>query len=350
MLIKSLYKSLPVVIVTGGVGYIGSHTCKELKKTGYLPISYDNLVYGHKSFAKWGPLMLGDIHDEKRLFDLFMKYKPEAVFHFAGFGYVGESVISPHKYYYNNVVGTISLLNAMKKANIKKIIFSSSCATFGVPQKNPISENELQNPVNPYGRSKLMTEQILDDFDTAYGIKNIKLRYFNAAGADLDCLIGESHCPENHLIPIILDVALGKKKSLMIFGNDYATKDGTCVRDYVHVSDLAKAHVLGLKHLINNNLSDSFNLGSGKGFSIMEILDEVEKIIGKKININIVGRRKGDPPVLIADPQKAMKILGWHLEQSDLKTIISSAWNWHKKSYNKKMDFKNENFVNCSNL
>ena len=322
-----------VVIVTGGAGYIGSHVCKMLYGFGYIPVVYDNLIYGHKDFVKWGPFEFGDILDSGRLSEVFEKYKPDAVFHFAAFAYVGESTINPAKYYQNNLVGTLSLLNAMLKANVMLIVFSSSCATFGIPKVIPINEYSDQNPINPYGRSKFFIEKILKEYDSAYGIKSIILRYFNAAGADPDGEIGEDHKPEYHLIPLILDGALDKKKEIIIFGDDYKTFDGTCIRDYIHVNDLARAHVLSLEYLMSEKKSNTFNLGLGYGFSVKQILCSAENISGQSINIKIGSRRDGDPPILIADSKKAQMELGWHAKYDEIDEIILHAWNWHRNRF-----------------
>ena len=273
----------PTVLVTGGAGYIGSHTCKLLRKAGYQPVVYDDLIYGHRNFAKWGPFEEGDIADVRRLYEVLDKYRPDAVLHFAAFAYVGESVEDPAKYYRNNVIGSITLLEAVHRAGIEKFVFSSTCATYGIPKEIPISEDHPRHPINPYGRSKLMIENILEDFNKAYGIRSISLRYFNAAGADPDCEIGEDHTPETHLIPLVLDVAAGKRSHVCIHGDDYDTPDGTCIRDYVHVSDLADAHVLALQALEAGRGNDAFNLGNGQGFSVREIIDAAEKVTGKSI-------------------------------------------------------------------
>lgn len=321
---------MKTILVTGGAGYIGSHTCKALKSSGYEPVVYDNLVYGHKDFVKWGPFENGDILDSIRLNDVMKEYKPEALVHFAAFAYVGESVIEPAKYYRNNVAGTINILDAMLKNDVKMFVFSSSCATYGQDKDLPISEDAMQNPVNPYGRSKLMVENILKDYDTAYRMKSISLRYFNAAGADSECEIGEDHTPETHLIPLILDVALGKKEKITIMGTDYNTADGTCVRDYIHVEDLASAHLLGLKNLEEKNISQVYNLGNGKGYSVLDVINAAEKVTGKVINRVVGERRLGDPAVLVADAGKIKNDIGWIPKYKDIETIISHAWKWHK--------------------
>ncbi len=322
------------ILVTGGAGYIGSHACKSLKMSGFTPISYDNLVYGNKAAVKWGPLEVGDIADRKRLEEVIGEYKPQAVMHFAAYAYVGESVQNPGKYYRNNVAGSLTLLEAMRDHIITKIIFSSTCATYGVPKIIPINERHFQHPINPYGMSKLMIEKMLKDFDIAHGIKSISLRYFNAAGADLDGEIGEAHEPETHLIPLIFDAATGKRKVISIYGDDYNTQDGTCIRDYVHVSDLADAHVLALKALIHGADSNTYNLGNGSGFSVLDVVNAVEKVTGLKVPYQIDQRRLGDPPVLVSDSEKACSALGWSPNHQGIEEIIDSAWKWYKnKSY-----------------
>lgn len=322
-----------MILIVGGAGYIGSHVNKLLNKKGYKTIVYDNLVYGHREFVKWGEFILGDLNDIIQLKLVFSKYKIDAVMHFSAFAYVGESVENPEKYYINNVSHTLNLLHVMKEFNCKYIIFSSTCATYGNPQYLPIDEKHPLNPINPYGRSKLMVENILEDYSKAYDIKYISLRYFNAAGADLDCEVGEKHIPETHLIPLILDVAIGKKEEIQVFGIDYDTPDGTAVRDYIHVIDLAEAHVLALEYLIKNQTSNVFNLGNQIGYTVFEVIKKVEEIIGKKIKFKCVGRREGDPPKLIANSEKAKVLLGWSQRYSDLDIIIRSAWEWHRKMY-----------------
>ncbi len=322
------------VLVTGGAGYVGSHTCKALKNAGYTPITYDNLVYGHKDFVKWGQFICGDILDQEKLEKIIRQYNIYSVIHFAAFAYVGESINEPNKYYKNNVTGTISLLEVIKNTGLNRIIFSSTCAIYGIPTYIPITETHPKTPISPYGNTKLMIEKILKDYDTAYSIKNISLRYFNAAGADPSCEIGEDHTPETHLIPKILDVATGKSDNIIIYGNDYESDDGTCVRDYVHVTDLADAHVLALKYLESGNSSTVFNLGNQKGYSVLEIIDTVRKITGKKIKINFGDRRSGDPSVLISSSEKSQQTLEWKPKYSNIETMIDHAWQWYKKRNN----------------
>ena len=321
------------VLVTGGAGYIGSHTCKELAQAGYLPVVLDNLVYGHEWAAKWGPLERGDSGDTEFVLRVIDKHKPEAVIHFAAFAYVGESVSDPHKYYSNNVAGSLGLLHALVQSQIDKLIFSSTCATYGIPSGVTISEDQPQKPINPYGSSKLMVEQILRDFDTAYGLQSIALRYFNAAGADPDREIGEDHDPETHLIPLVLDAAMGRRPNITIFGNDYDTPDGTCVRDYIHVKDLAGAHVSALANLLDGGKSDALNLGTGTGCSVREVIDVARLITGRTIEVSESARRSGDPPFLVAEPGRAQKKLGWKPTHSSLDEIIDTAWAWHQQRF-----------------
>ncbi|MCX7820449.1 MAG: UDP-glucose 4-epimerase GalE [Brevinematales bacterium] len=318
------------ILVAGGAGYIGSHTVKLLYKKGYDVIVYDNLSKGYREFVKWGKFVQGDIADSIKLKEVFNSYKIDAVMHFCAFIEVGESVVEPEKYYKNNLVNTINLLNTMKEMNVKKFIFSSTAAIFGEPEHIPIKEDDRKNPINPYGKSKLFVEQILEDYEKAYNFNSICFRYFNAAGADPEGEIGEAHNPESHLIPLVFDAAIGKREYVKIYGTDYPTKDGTCIRDYIHVNDLAEAHILGLEYLLNQNKSEKFNLGSGEGYSVKEIIDTVKKVTGKDFKVIETERRAGDPPVLIANSSKAKGILGWERKFS-LNEIISSAWEWHKK-------------------
>ena len=319
------------VLVTGGGGYIGSHTCKALSEEGFNPIVIDNLHYGHEWAVKWGVLIKGDFSDRDLLLEIFNTYKPIAVLHFAAFAYVGESVKNPNKYYKNNVSGSLNLLDVMNECSIKNIIFSSTCATYGIPKNIPISESEIQKPINPYGSSKLMIETIIKDFSLAYGLKYIILRYFNAAGADAKGEIGEDHDPETHLIPLTFRALDEPKKKLTIFGNDYKTADGTCIRDYIHVSDLANAHVLALMRLLNNKESSIYNLGNGKGYSVLEIINSVEKISNKRVFYEFGKRREGDPDVLIASAEKALNELKWCPKYSQIDEIIKTVWEWEKK-------------------
>lgn len=320
-------------IVTGGAGYVGSHCCKELAKAGYTPVTVDNLFRGHKELVKWGPFYECDVLDTEKLSSIFYECKPEAVFHFAGLTYVGESVENPYIYYRTNTMGTLSLLNAMKKCECENIIFSSTAATYGVPQYIPIDEEHPQMPINPYGRSKFFVEQILEDFNKAHGIKYAALRYFNAAGADPECETGEMHDPETHLIPLIILAALGKKEFVKIFGSDYPTKDGTAIRDYVHVTDLASAHIKALEFLKQGTNNIKLNLGTGKGYSVHDVIKTVENISGNKINSINEQRRQGDPPILVAKSDLAQKTLNWKILYSKLSAIVETAMKWHVSKY-----------------
>jgi UDP-glucose 4-epimerase len=329
-------KNQQTILVTGGAGYIGSHTVQALRKAGYEVIIVDNLVYGHQDLVEnvlQTKLIIGDIGDRAFLDNLFANHAIAAVIHFAAYAYVGESVVNPAKYYGNNFVGTFTLLEAMRAASVNKIVFSSTCATYGEPKTIPIPEEHPQNPINPYGMSKLMVEKLLADFDTAYGLKSVCFRYFNAAGADPEGRLGEDHSPETHLIPLILLTALGKRESISIFGTDYPTADGTCIRDYIHVSDLALAHVQGLEYLLADNQSQVFNLGNGNGFSVREIIEAARQITGKKIEVVESDRRAGDPPVLVGSSAKARKILSWQPQYPDIKDIIAHAWHWHQQRH-----------------
>jgi len=319
------------VLVTGGAGYIGSHACKALAAAGYVPVSFDNLVYGHEWAVRWGPFVQGDILDRAALDAALEKYRPAAVMHFAAFAYVGESVGNPIKYYRNNVSGSLSLLAAMRDHGVGKFILSSTCATYGLPDAVPIPETHPQRPINPYGASKLMVEQILRDVDAAYGLRSISLRYFNAAGADPDGEIGESHDPETHLIPLVLDAAAGVRPEIVVYGDDYATPDGTCIRDYIHVSDLANAHVLALRALEAGAATTAYNLGNGHGFSVKEVIDTARQVTGREIRVRVGPRRPGDPPRLVGDATRIRKELGWRPEHADLAEMIGSAWKWHQK-------------------
>jgi UDP-arabinose 4-epimerase len=319
------------ILVTGGAGYIGSHTCKALKQAGYDPVAFDNMVYGHEWAVKWGPLIRGDIQDGQALDEVFAKYRPLAVLHFAAYAYVGESVADPEKYYRNNVAGTLSLLSAMRRAGCRSIVFSSTCATYGVPASLPLGEDHPQKPINPYGWTKLMMEQTLKDFDAAYAIRHACLRYFNAAGADPECEIGESHDPETHLIPLVIQATQGLRGHVEIFGTDYDTPDGTCVRDYIHVTDLAVAHIQALEYLRDKDESLTVNLGTGNGQTVREVIRAVEKVSGKVTPVKEGPRRPGDPPGLYAHADKAYRLLGWKPLYGDIETIVGTAWRWHEK-------------------
>lgn len=319
------------ILVCGGAGYIGSHINKMLNQQGYETVVFDNLVYGHREAVKWGELVVGDIADPQALDELFNKYKFDAVFHFAAYAYVGESVDNPEKYYYNNVANTLNLLHAMKDHGVNKIIFSSTCATYGEPERVPITEDMPQNPINPYGATKLMVERIFKDYNHAYGLQFVVLRYFNAAGADPDGEIGESHDPETHIIPLVLDAASGLRPDVKVFGTDYDTPDGSCVRDYIHVEDLASAHLLALKHLEAGKSSDFFNLGNERGTSVLEVVESVRRVTGKSFKAIHADRRPGDPAKLVGASEKAKKILGWKPRFEEIDTIVSHAWKWHEK-------------------
>jgi UDP-arabinose 4-epimerase len=319
------------ILVTGGAGYIGSHTCKALAEAGFKPIAYDNLTTGHDWAVQWGPLVRGDILDRDRLSEVLREYLPSAVMHFAAYSSVDESIKEPFKYYLNNVVGTVNLLGAMHENGVNQIVFSSTCATYGNPQVVPISELHPQNPINPYGASKLMVERILTDFGLAYDLRSISLRYFNAAGADPEGEIGETHNVETRLIPLVLAAARGTALKVTIHGTDYGTDDGTCIRDYVHVTDLAEAHVLALKAFEGDCNSSSYNLGTGTGFSVREVIKTARTVTGRTIAVVEGPRRPGDPPELVADATRAKKELGWQPRYGDLGQIVATAWNWMLK-------------------
>jgi UDP-glucose-4-epimerase GalE len=319
------------ILVTGGAGYIGSHACKALAMAGYTPVAYDNLVYGHREAVRWGPFIEADLADTARLAEALRHHDIAAVMHFAAFAYVGESMTKPQLYFRNNLVNTLGLLDAMREAGVRHIVFSSTCATYGTPERMPITEDTPQRPVNPYGESKLMVERALHWYAGAYGVAYAALRYFNAAGADPEGEIGEAHDPETHLVPLILDAALGKRPQIDIFGTDYATPDGTAIRDYIHVQDLAEAHVAAIRHLLAGGESLQLNLGTGSGHSVREVIAAAERITGRPIPRRETGRRPGDPPALVADPGRAKALLGWSARMSDLETIISTAWAWHNR-------------------
>lgn len=320
------------VLVTGGAGYIGAHACKALAAAGHTPVTYDNLVYGHERAVQWGPLEKGDILDGARLAKVMQRHKPAAVMHFAAFAYVGESVTDPGKYYRNNVVGTLSLLDTMRANAIDRIVFSSTCATYGIPETVPICEDTPQKPINPYGATKLMIERVLSDYGDAYGLKSMALRYFNAAGADANGEIGESHDPETHLIPLVLDAASGKRPSITVNGDDYDTPDGTCIRDYVHVTDIADAHVRALDRLGKDGQARACNLGTGKGVSVSEVIAAAERVTGCKVPVVRGVRRPGDPAQLLADARLSARELGWTARHSSLDNILQTAWRWHQRN------------------
>lgn len=317
-------RGLPIV-VTGGAGFIGSHACKQLSAHGYRPVAYDNLSTGHAKAVRWGEFVEGDVLETAKLTGVLAAKKPSAVIHFAASAYVGESVSDPAKYYRNNVSGMLSLLQACCAAGVDKVIFSSSCATYGVPESLPISEASAQRPINPYGRTKLICENMLADFAAAYGLRYVALRYFNACGADPEGEIGEWHEPETHLIPRALMAAGGAIGALDIFGDDYPTDDGTCVRDYVHVTDLARAHVLAAQYLIAGGDNLCVNLGSEQGYSILEVLDSIKRVTGRTVPVSLKPRRPGDPPTLVADASLARSKLGFTPNHSDMDTIVRTA-------------------------
>ncbi|HAG84700.1 MAG TPA: UDP-glucose 4-epimerase GalE [Cyanobacteria bacterium UBA12227] len=331
-----MFQGQSTILVTGGAGYIGSHAVLALKQAGYEVIVLDNLSYGHRELVEQVlqvKLIVGDISDRALLDHIFITHNITAVMHFAAYIAVGESVTDPAKYYRNNVTGTLTLLEAMIAASIKTFVFSSSCALYGIPKSIPLVEDHPQDPISPYATTKWMVERILSDFDQAYNLKSVCFRYFNAAGADPTGLLGEDHTPETHLIPLVIFAALGKRESVSIFGTDYPTRDGTCIRDYIHVTDLAQAHVLGLEYLLNGGESTVFNLGNGSGFSVREVIETTREVTGKDIKIVECDRRPGDPPVLVGSSDKARNVLGWQPQYSDLKDILTHAWQWHQQRH-----------------
>ncbi len=317
------------ILVAGGAGYIGSHTCKRLALAGFEPITLDNLTTGFKHNVKWGPFVEGNIADQALVKKIINQYDIHAVIHFAASAYVGESILHPRKYFENNVVGTLNLLNALLDCDVKHIVFSSTCATYGVPQTVPISEENSQLPINPYGDSKLFVEKILKWYQLQYGLESVVLRYFNAAGADPDGEIGEEHNPETHLIPLVIQALRGQVPELKVFGTDYATPDGTAMRDYIHVSDLAEAHVLSLMHLQSGKGSVALNLGMGISYSVLDVVRSAEKISGKKCPVKYAPRRVGDPSILTSNSTKAKNVLRWQVHYTELDRIIETAWKWH---------------------
>ena len=319
------------ILVTGGAGYVGAHACKALAAKGYQPIVFDNLVYGHEAAVRWGPFETGDTADRARLDEVIVKHRPRAVMHFAAYTYVGESVANPGKYYRNNVAGTLSLLEAMRDHDIGRLVFSSTAATYGTPKAVPIPEDAPKAPINPYGQSKWTAETMIADFAAAHGLRAAALRYFNAAGADPDGESGECHDPESHLIPLAMQATTGDGPPLTLFGDDYPTPDGTCIRDYIHVADLADAHVRALEWLDGNSGAHAFNLGTGHGASVRQVLDAIERVAGKPVPHAIGPRRAGDPAELVAEPAKAMRELGWTPKMSDLDHIVATAWAWHRR-------------------
>jgi len=328
-------------LVTGGAGYVGSHTLMELQSAGIPCVVLDNLERGHRDLARDAELIVGDIGDAELVGRILREHRITVVLHFAAYAYVGESVHEPIRYYRNNVGNTIRLLTAMAEAGVKQLVFSSTCATYGMPLSIPIAEDHPQQPVNPYGASKLMIERILRDFDRAYGLRSVVLRYFNAAGADPSGAIGERHDPETHLIPLVLQTALGQRRAVEIYGTDYPTPDGTCVRDYIHVTDLASAHVLGVERLRAGEPSDVFNLGNGNGFSVREVISTAERVTGRPIPATTGPRREGDPHTLVGSSEKARRVLGWNPRFASLQTIIETAWSWHQGAGRARADREN---------
>jgi UDP-arabinose 4-epimerase len=319
------------ILVTGGAGYVGSHACKALARAGYRPVAYDSLIRGHREAVRWGPLVQADLADAKRLTDTIKRFEVAAVLHFAAFAYVGESVEEPGLYFRNNVANTLTLLEAMRTSAVRHIVFSSTCATYGVPERVPITESAPQRPVNPYGESKLMVERMLHWYGAAHGFTHAALRYFNAAGADPEGEIGEDHEPETHLIPLVLQAAMGQRARIDVLGTDYPTPDGTAIRDYIHVQDLADAHVRAVQLLLRGGLSITVNLGTGAGHSVREVIAAAERVTGRRVPRREAPRRFGDPPVLVADPSRARELLGWRATHSDLDTILKTAWAWHSR-------------------
>ena len=319
------------ILVTGGAGYIGSHTAKALAQAGYCPITFDNFSRGNRWAVKWGPLVESDLSNRDAIIEVIKTYEISAVLHFAAYAYVGESMQYPEMYFENNVVKSLTLLEAMRLTSVKRLIFSSTCAVYGTPELLPITEASPPSPINPYGESKLMIEQAMRWHGAIHGLQWIALRYFNACGADPDGEIGEAHDPEPHLIPLILDVAMRRREAVMIYGNDYPTRDGTCIRDYIHVTDLASAHVRALQFLAEGGASQPLNLGTGYGYTVAEMIAGVEAVTGRKVAISNMPRRQGDPAVLTADPSRANTLLDWRPHYSELNDMLASAWAWHQR-------------------
>ncbi len=326
----------PKILVTGGAGYIGSHAVLALQRAGYGVVVLDSLEYGHRELVEEilkVELVVGDINDRTTLDQLFATHNIAAVIHLAAYIAVGESVSEPAKYYRNNVSGTLTLLNAMLAAQVNKIVFASTCSIFGMPKQVPMTEDHPQDPINPYATTKWMVERMLADFDRAYNLRSVVFRFFNASGANPEGLIGEDHNPETHLIPLVLLTALGKRESISILGTDYPTPDGTCLRDYIHVSDLAHAHLLGVEYLLEGGKSEAFNLGNGNGFSVRQVIETARTVTDRDIKVVECDRRPGDPPILVGSSDKAKKILGWCPQYPDLSKIISDAWQWHQQRH-----------------
>jgi UDP-glucose 4-epimerase/UDP-arabinose 4-epimerase len=323
-------------LVTGGAGYVGAHTCKALSDAGYLPVVIDNLSTGHAGFVRWGPLIEANIGDVDAVLAAFRSHRIAAVLHFAASALVEESVNDPQKYYENNVAASLALLAAARQAGCRKIVFSSSCAVYGQPDETPIREETAKHPVNPYGASKLVIERVLNDYGAAYALESVALRYFNACGADPDCEIGELRDPETHLIPRAMMALQGYCADFTVFGGDYPTEDGTPIRDFVHVADLADAHVASVRRLIDGGSGGAFNLGTGRGYSVKQVIEAINAETGRRLTVGHGPRRKGDPPILVADATRARTELGFRPRLSDLKTIIATAWAWHSRVHPKK--------------
>jgi UDP-glucose 4-epimerase len=324
------------ILVTGGAGYIGSHAVLALKQAGYPVVVLDNLVYGHRDLVSEVlevELIPGDVGDRPLVEKVLADFNIQAVMHFAAYAYVGESVTNPAKYYRNNVAGSLALLEAMVNVGVKSLVFSSTCATYGIPKQLPLLETHPQQPINPYGMTKLMVEAMLTDFDRAYDLRSVRFRYFNAAGADPEGRLGEDHNPETHLIPLVLQTALGHRRQISIFGTDYDTPDRTCIRDYIHVTDLAQAHVQGLEYLLQGGATEVFNLGNGNGFSVREVIEAGKAVTGRSIPVVESERRPGDPGILIGSATKAQKILGWQPLYPEIEVIMEHAWRWHQKRH-----------------
>lgn len=321
---------MATILVAGGAGYVGSHACKALAQAGHVPVTFDNLVTGHEGAVGYGPFVQGDLLDPAAVEAVFADHRPDAVMHFAAFSDVGPSVTDPGRYWQNNVAGSLALAQAMQRHGVGVIVFSSTCATYGVASGANLTEDDPQAPVNPYGRTKLAVEQMLGDFGVAHGMRSVIFRYFNAAGADPDRQIGEDHRPETHLIPLVLDAASGRRAEITVFGTDYDTPDGTCIRDYIHVTDLADAHVRGLEYLLAGGESLALNLGSGTGHSVRAVIETAGQVTGLKVPVLDGPRRAGDPPRLVSGSARAAEMLGWQPKRSDLATLIGDAWAWHQ--------------------
>lgn len=321
------------VLVVGGAGYIGSHTVRALAEAGHEPVIFDSLIGGHQEVSRrlGVPLVQGDLNHSEQIRDALERQLVDAVMHFAAYAYVGESVTHPAKYYQNNVVGTIQLLEAMRAVGIRWFVFSSTCATYGIPATETLDETHPQKPINPYGWTKLMVEQILRDYDHAYALRHVALRYFNASGASHDAVLGEDHDPETHLIPICLEVAAGRRDHLVVYGDDYPTPDGTCIRDYIHVEDLAAAHVQALDYLAAGGDSQMLNVGTGRGYSVKQVVDCTESVTGLPVKVVMGARRAGDPPVLVAHAERVRQLFGWTPKYTELEPILETAWRWAQK-------------------